>query len=239
MTAEPFAAWVDDWSMSSVGASIGTGAGHEWLPLRVQARQDDHGADLQLESRGPIVLQGQRGFSQKHPEGGGSYYYSQPFLAARGTLRIDGETVPVTGQAWLDREWSSQFLRQDQAGWDWFALHLDSGEKLMLFRLRSRDGGADFLHAVLIAPDGRKQPLDTAQLQLEVLRETRVRGRKLPLHWRLGLPGIGRLLEVSPVHPDQWMDVDFPYWEGAVRVHGEGPENSGQGYMELTGYSPP
>ncbi|MGB0686074.1 MAG: amidohydrolase family protein, partial [Planctomycetota bacterium] len=29
-------------------------------------------------------------------------------------LEFDGEIIEVVGQAWLDREWSSQFLRQDQ-----------------------------------------------------------------------------------------------------------------------------
>ena len=230
--AAPFAAWLDDWSLASARSES------DWLPLRLSARQGGYGVELELHGRGPLVLQGQEGFSQKHPQGGGSYYYSQPFLAARGTLRVDGETVPVTGQAWLDREWSSQFLREDQAGWDWFALHLDSGEKLMLFRLRSRGDGADFRHGVLMAPDGRKQPLDAAGIRFEEVRETTVAGRPLPLHWRLSLPEIDRSFEVSPVHTDQWMDVDFPYWEGVVTVRGNGPENTGRGYMELTGYSP-
>ena len=62
--------------------------------------------------------------------------------------------------------------------------------------------------------------------------------RLLPLHWRIGLPEIDRLLEVTAVRPDQWMDVDFPYWEGAVTVRGAGPANRGRGYLELTGYAP-
>ena len=228
--AAPFAAWLDDWSLASTGP--------DWLPLRLQARQGPFGAELDLEGRGPLVLQGQQGFSQKHPEGGGSFYYSQPFLAVSGALRVDGEAVKVTGQAWLDREWSSQFLQPDQAGWDWFAMHLDSGEKLMLFRLRTRGDGEDYRHGVLIAPDGGKRSLDPAQIRFEVLGETTVARRLLPLHWRIGLPEIDRSLEVTAVRPDQWMDVDFPYWEGAVTVRGAGPANRGRGYLELTGYAP-
>src|SRR5580693_164383 len=44
------------------------------------------------------------------------------------------------GQAWMDREWSSQPLAADQTGWDWLSLHLNNGEKLMLYRLRQTDG---------------------------------------------------------------------------------------------------
>jgi predicted secreted hydrolase len=151
-------------------------------------------------------------------------------------LHVDGTAVPVTGQAWLDREWSSQFLQPDQAGWDWFALHLDSGEKLMLFRLRSLNAGADYRHGVLISPDGSLRSLDPALIRLEPLQQTSVAGRSLPLHWRIELPEIGRSLEVRALHPAQWLDVDFPYWEGVVTVHGEDPRSRGRGYLELTGY---
>jgi predicted secreted hydrolase len=227
-TAAPFAAWLDDWRLAS--------RGNAWLPLELRARQDGFAMELRLEGTGPLVLQGDRGFSQKHPQGGGSHYYSQPFLAASGTLQLDGTAVPVTGQAWLDREWSSQFLQPDQAGWDWLALHLDSGEKLMLFRLRSRDAGADYRHGVLISPDGALRSLDPALIRLEPLQQTSVAGRSLPLHWRIDLPEIGRSLEVRALHPGQWLDVDFPYWEGVVTAHGADPRSRGRGYLELTGY---
>jgi predicted secreted hydrolase len=227
-SASPFRAWLDDWTLQSMTA--------QWLPLELWARQGNHGIELRLDSEGPLVLQGQDGFSQKHPSGGGSYYYSQPFLAAAGVLEVDGERIPITGQAWLDREWSSQFLQADQAGWDWFALHLDSGEKLMLFRLRGQADDADYRHGVLIAPDGATTALPPAEIGMDVLQTTTVAGRDLPLHWRIRLPTIGRDLEVKALHPRQWMEVDFAYWEGVVLATGAGPGNSGRGYLELTGY---
>ena len=228
---QPFAAWLDDWALRS--------SGDDWLPLTVTARQDDYSLRLQLESDQPIVLQGERGFSQKHPDGGGSFYYSQPFLDASGELKIAGKPVAVRGKAWLDREWSSQFLQADQVGWDWFSLHLDSGEKLMLFQLRQKTGqnpAANYRHGVLISPHGEAVKLNAGQLRFQVLDETLVAGRSLPLSWRIELPQIGRAVEISALHADQWMNVDFPYWEGAVVVSGDGPKNSGRGYMELTGY---
>jgi len=228
--AAPFAAWLDDWSLVSSSA--------EWLPLQVSARQDRFAIDLRLEATGPLVLQGESGFSRKHADGGGSYYYSQPFLTVSGTLLLDGNTVPVRGQGWLDREWSSQFLQPDQVGWDWFALHLDSGEKLMLFQLRQRGGRGNFRHGVLISPTGDKRLLESTLIDLEVIGKTDVRGRRLPLHWHIDLPEIGRTLEVEALHPEQWMDVDFPYWEGVISARGAGPGSSGRGYLELTGYTP-
>ena len=231
--AEPFAAWLDDWTLAS--------SGPEWLPLEVRAAQDDHGVHLVLDTDQPLVPQGKAGFSQKHPNGAGSHYYSQPFLEASGELRISGQRVAVSGKAWLDREWSSQFLQSDQAGWDWFALHLDSGEKLMLFSLRGapHDGqaGGAYRHGVLISAAGGKQLLDPDLIQLQVLQREHVSGRLLPLAWRIELPEIGRSIRVAALHPNQWMDVDFPYWEGVVTVSGDNAGNRGIGYVELTGYT--
>jgi predicted secreted hydrolase len=232
VTASPFAAWLDDWVLRSTGS--------DWLPLEVRARQGDHALNLHLASKLPPVLQGEKGFSQKHPDGGGSHYYSQPFLQAAGELTVAGETIPVSGQAWLDREWSSQFLQADQVGWDWFSLHLESGEKLMLFQLRQQggsDGESAYRHGVLIGPDGGTVALEPGRMKLRVLEYVVVEGRELPLRWSFDLPQIGRSFEIRALHPEQWMDVDFPYWEGVVTVSGEGPENRGRGYMELTGYS--
>ena len=229
--AEPFAAWLDDWSLHSTG--------NDWLPLQARFREQNLGFTLNLNSSQPLVLQGEAGFSQKHASGSGSYYYSQPFLHADGHVLINGVDIAVSGQAWLDREWSSQFLQPGQEGWDWFALHLDSGEKLMLFRLREdtpHAGRKDFQHGVLISPQGEKTLLDGTQIVFEVLESADLHGRRLPVHWRISLSEIDRMMQIRPVLQDQWMDVDFAYWEGAVEVAGDSAGTSGRGYLEMTGY---
>jgi predicted secreted hydrolase len=209
--------------------------------MEVSANQDDYAVRLKLNSDQELLLQGIDGFSQKHPNGGGSHYYSQPFLKANGELVVDGHRIEVSGQAWLDREWSSQFLQPDQQGWDWFALHLDSGEKLMLFQLRSLQQGdgatGAFHHGALISPDGSKQSLKPELIELTVTRQEIIAGRRLPLEWQINLPEIGRSMAVEALHSDQWMEVDFPYWEGVVTVSGNDPGSSGIGYLELTGYT--
>lgn len=228
VTAQPFAAWLDDWELASEGP--------EWLPLRLRAAQDDVAADLVLSSDLPLLLQGEDGFSQKHPDGGGSYYYSHPFLHVNGELRFAGEQVTVTGEAWLDREWSSQFLQQDQEGWDWFALHLDDGSKLMAFQLRSRHG-EPYRHVVRLWPDGARSRAAPDDFRLEVLARRRVAGRSLPLDWRLHWPSEGLDLYVNAALDEQWMDLDFPYWEGRVEVRDAARKLIGKGYLEMTGYS--
>lgn len=132
----PFQVWLDDWRLEAL-----PGRESVW---RFRAGQDGIGIDLELEARKPPVLQGNQGLSQKSAEvGNASYYYSMTRLAARGTVTVPGRVDPVSGLAWLDREWSTSMLAPDQAGWDWFSLQLNDGSDLMYFRMRRKDGSDD------------------------------------------------------------------------------------------------
>src|SRR5205814_718338 len=83
--------------------------------------------------------QGDRGLSRKGPEpGNASFYYSLTRMPARGTVRVGPETLQVSGEAWMDREWSTSALGAGVQGWDWFALQLADGRELMFYRLRRR-----------------------------------------------------------------------------------------------------
>jgi hypothetical protein len=48
-------------------------------------------------------------------------------LPVGGTLSVDGASMPVTGRAWLDHEWSDAFLDADAVGWDWIGMNPDDG----------------------------------------------------------------------------------------------------------------
>lgn len=230
VVAAPFAAWIDDWHLT------GTALPGEDVLARAHlaARGAEFSYDLRLVAEGPLVPQGEGGYSVKSAAGQASHYYSQPFYRAEGVLRLPGgEARPATGLAWLDREWSSQPLAPDQTGWDWFSLHLDGGAKLMGFRLR--DAGAGFTSATWIAPDGTPDPQPPGALRPTPLATARVAGRTVPVRWRLELPARGLDIVVEAVNPQAWMDTLFPYWEGPVVASGSHP---GRGYLEMTGYLP-
>src|SRR5690606_15232657 len=146
--------WLDDWSFT------GPDAPGE-APFRLRASEGGVAVDLELRPAKEPVLQGERGLSRKGPEpGNASYYYSLTRLETRGTVTGDGEPAEVTGLSWLDREWSTSALSGDQVGWDWFALQVDDGWELMLYRLRHADGSADPLsEGVLVDPEGRAHRL--------------------------------------------------------------------------------
>jgi predicted secreted hydrolase len=227
VAAEPFQAWIDDWQLRGRSpANDGLGE------LELHAHGEGFGYRLRLTSERPPVLHGDRGFSQKSGQGQASYYYSQPFFRAEGSLLVDGQEHAVQGQAWLDREWSSQPLAPDQQGWDWFSLHLQTGEKLMLFQVRQADG-AHYRAGTWIHADGRAEPLAQADIRMQPLRFSRVAGRRLPTAWSLRIAARDFAIETTPLQEQAWMATRFPYWEGPIRFSGSHP---GVGYLEMTGY---
>jgi predicted secreted hydrolase len=228
VTAKPFAAWIDDWEMKGSERTDD----RTLAPVTLKASGTDFSYALTLETDQPVVLQGDAGYSRKSERGQASYYYSQPFYRARGTLTIDDKPVDVSGQAWMDREWSSQPLDADQTGWDWFSLHLPGDEKLMLYQLRQKDG-REALLGNWITPDGRSAEIKHAGNSLTPLAATDIGGRKIPTSWRVNLPARGLSIETTPLNPRSWMGTGFSYWEGPISFAGS---HTGIGYLEMTGY---
>lgn len=222
---DPFQARIDEWSLSGdVNAALS--------PLRVRAAGEGFSYDLTMQTDKPLVLHGDNGFSRKSERGQASWYYSQPFFKVQGEIEWQGEKHGVSGQAWLDREWSSQPLAADQQGWDWFSLHLNDGNKLMLFRLRS-DDGSHFYSGTWINTDGTTEPLESSQIDMTPLKESAVAGRTLPTRWRLQVPGKQLDVEAQALNEQAWMGTGIPYWEGPISISGS---HDGVGYLEMTGY---
>jgi predicted secreted hydrolase len=226
VTSAPFEAWIDDWALTGTAQS-----GQDELDdLRIRAQGADFGYDLRATAEGPLVLQGDAGYSVKSPAGQASHYYSQPFYRLAGRLDLPAGPVPVTGQGWLDREWSSQPLAADQSGWDWVSLIFEGGARMMGFRLR---GAETFTSGTWIAPDGTPAPLPPNALRFTALEDATVAGRRVPVRWRLDWPEGGLVIETRPLNPHSWMATSIPYWEGPLRFDGT---HRGRGYLEMTGY---
>lgn len=226
--ASPFRAFIDDWVLETRDDS--TEAGIE--RLRVAASDKSFAYALDLTATGPVVLQGEGGYSRKSEAGQASYYYSQPFFRAEGSLSMNGRKIQVSGRAWMDREWSSQPLGADQKGWDWFSLHVEGGARLMLYRLRSVEA-APFLFGNWIDADGATSILAREDIFLEPLETTRIVDRDVPIRWRVKIKNRDVDIETRPLNPRSWMGTDFAYWEGPIRFTGS---HSGEGYLEMTGY---
>lgn len=224
VTSDPFEAWIDDWQMAAM-------SDHDALDaLHVRARGLDFGFALDLHATGPLVLQGDQGFSVKSPHGQASFYYSQPFYQVSGMLDLPLGQVSVTGQGWLDREWSSQPLSEDQQGWDWVSLSFEDGHRMMGFQLRGTDV---FTAGTWITPQGHATALRDGAVRFTPLAHTTIDTRRIPTSWKIDWDAGGVSITTTPLNPLAWMDLTISYWEGPLRFDGT---HKGRGYLEMTGY---
>lgn len=221
--------WLGDWRFEQTGDHYQT-----------EVRAEGFAYNLSLVPNGPPLLNGDAGFSTKAPDPrNASYYYSRPQLKVSGTLTLDGREQPVTGLAWLDHEWSSEYLPTGARGWDWIGLNLDDGSALMAFRMRGTDGQAIWSAATFRPVGGSAQALPPDAVAFEPLRRWRSprTGIDYPIEWQVHVGG--RRLLLKPLMDDQELDSSSStgavYWEGAVRVS-EGGREIGRGYLEMTGY---
>lgn len=220
--------WLRDWQVTATPDG--------W---RLRAETAAFGLDLQLDPVKPVVLQGDAGYSRKGPEpGNASRYYSLTRIDTRGRLRTGSDAIEVSGLSWLDREWGSSQLGEGLDGWDWFALQLDDGRDLMLYRLRQADGEASpFSAGALVEADGRYRILTAEDFQLTPQRYwLDAEGVEWPLDWRLELNRPALQLEVRAVFDAQRWNRSVQYWEGMVDVFEQG-RSIGRGYLELSGYA--
>ncbi|MDQ3263860.1 MAG: carotenoid 1,2-hydratase [Myxococcota bacterium] len=235
--ATPFRVWLEGWNA--------TATGDDFLPLRLHAETEEVALTLTLGTAKPVVLQGDGGLSQKGAApGNASWYYAFTRMPSQGELQLGNEVVPVRGESWMDREWSTSALAPGLVGWDWFALHLANGYDLMLYQLRTQTGQADpFSAGTLVAPDGAAVHLAASEFGLEPLSfwTSPRSGTRYPIRWRVTIPGHAVALTVEAAIPDQELDVSVRYWEGSVRVEGtfSSAAVAGRGYLELTGYPEP
>jgi predicted secreted hydrolase len=227
---------LDDWSIRQVAPGRYVTSVHG----------EDFDFDLTLVSTQPPLLQGERGFSRKGPDPrAASYYYSLPQLAVSGEVNVGGSTRKVSGQAWFDHEWSSDYVDEDALGWDWLGVNLTDGGALMAFRMRDRQGGERWAGATLrrSSPAGPGavttfEPEAVHWTPLQSWRSPRT-GVTYPVQWRVQVGD--RRYRVEPLLLDAELDsrptTGILYWEGPIRLIDEATgREAGSGYLELTGY---
>ncbi|MEN6615332.1 MAG: lipocalin-like domain-containing protein [Syntrophorhabdus sp.] len=215
----------------------------------LKAKRDGMELSLQLKSLKPPVFHGQAGLSKKGPmPGQASYYYSLTDLATTGTLMVPGRKTPVTvkGTSWFDQEFGSNQLSKDQAGWDWFSLHLRDGRDLMVYFLRKKDGTLEAQSSgTLIEPDGRSRHLALGDIRIDVRNywKSKKTGGNYPASWHIVIPSASIDLIISPIVADQELtdtvSSNITYWEGAVEGKdiSRGKPVEVTGYVEMTGYA--
>jgi predicted secreted hydrolase len=221
--------WLEDWSMA-----LRDGA------YRTQIVASEFRLDLAFMPTQSILLQGDAGYSRKGPQPQqASYYYSRPHLSVAGSIERTGQRETVQGLAWLDHEWSSEYLAPEADGWDWVGINLDDGSAFMAFRIRAKAGGDFWAGGTLRAADGSTRKFGPREIRFEPLRRWRSPRTDVEYPVAMRVRAAEYELVLDPLMDDQELDsrpsTGTIYWEGAVRAV-RGDRQVGRGYLELTGY---
>ena len=195
---------------------------------------------LETHPEKPLVFQGENGLSRKGSgETNASLYYSFTRLRTSGWLVIDGDKIAVRGTSWMDHEFSSNQLAENQVGWDWFSVQLDDGRDLMLYVMRDRNGRIDHATGTVARADGSTRTLTRDDWSVEPGEAwtSPHTGARYATAWRLRLPSEQLDLRLNARMRDQEnRGRSLYYWEGAVNVEDAAGRRVGRGYVELTGY---
>jgi predicted secreted hydrolase len=221
--------WIDRWTMRRTAAGYAA---------KIDA--EDFTFDLALVETQAVLLNGNAGVSRKGPaEQSASYYYSLPHMRVTGAITRQGAADDVTGEAWFDHEWSSEYLDAEAVGWNWIGINLDDGAALMAFSIRGPMGEQRWAGGTLRTSDGRMQVFSSNEIEFRAGRRWTSPRTKItyPVQWQVRAGT--REFELEPLLDDQENDTRLStgaiYWEGAVRAL-EQHRPAGRGYLELTGY---
>jgi predicted secreted hydrolase len=225
---------LDGWHFARQAADTG----------RIDAHAQGNGLrmDLQLQPTQPLLLQGEYGWSRKGPQPSqASHYVSQPHLAARGAVEIDGRRLQGEGRAWLDHEWSDEVLHPEAVGWDWIGINLDDGSALTAFVLRRADGSALWAGGSVRPPAGAARSFAPDEVRFEPGRRWRSAATygDYPVEWSIATPAgthrVRALLDHQEL--DGRSSTGTIYWEGLCELLDTQGRRLGLGYLEMTGYA--
>lgn len=192
------------------------------------------------------VIHGKDGVSQKAScTGCASHYYSLTRMKVDGTLAVGEKTFRVKGLAWMDHEFGTDELSEQEVGWDWFAVQLDDGTELMLYSLRNFDGTIDPQSAgTFVRVNGAVEHLGSKDFTIKRLASWRSTqsGATYPMGWQITVPSLKLDVSILPTLEKQELQTSSDtYWEGSATVGGtvNGSAIRGRAYVELTGYKDP
>lgn len=233
-TTTGFDVSIGDWSIRGVN-----GLDH------LSATMTNYALHVDLQGLKPPALHNGNGLIT-YGSAGFSYYYSRTRMAVLGRLIDHGQTLVVSGEAWMDHQWGN-FVTLGGGGWDWFSIQLKNNTEMMLYLIRDAAGNIISTYAGFIQPDGQEILLSPRSLIIHVLDRwhSSVTGVTYPSGWLVQIRAarLQATLTLQPELKDQELVVlestGNTYWEGAVSITGQvmGSATSGEGYVELTGYA--
>ncbi len=196
------------------------------------------GLDLRLVNdnvASPPVLQ-YEGACHVYPFGGFTYYYSRPCMQASGTVVVGGDTLPVSGTVWFDRQYG-ELNQIVECGWQWFAIQLTDRQVVVL---EITGQPLERYAAISRGPERTYLTSDAVEVQALDHWTSQATGIVYPSRWRVTFGA--ETVIVTPLLANQELTEPFPwpaYWEGDCEVATPDGHAIGQAYVELNGFKRP
>jgi len=213
--------------MTVGGFSLGWRPAGAWGRWSVAAAVGGQGLlRLTLTPVQPYLLNGQEGII---PQGKGalSDYYSNPRLAARGTLVVDGRSTPVTGQGWFDHQWGNFVSNPDSSHWNWFACQFTNRSDLMLYQFITPSGEPTGVRsASFVSPAGRvTHPGQFTVTPLAPMIRPADATGIYPLRWHLVVSSADVDVTLQARARNQFIANELVpgFWEGAAAIESGTP----------------
>ncbi len=121
--------------------------------------------ELTLRRTGPVLDNCATGFFPFLSNEVEVWHYSFPYMVAEGVLTLNGETIKLTGDAWLDRQWndmSPDFFGK-KTKWRWMNLNMSNGYKVSIWDM-TVDGKNQNAWATILTPEGGYMVADIVPL---------------------------------------------------------------------------
>ncbi len=214
---------------------------------QLQARMAAHAGqaiNLRTTPTKPVLLHGGTGYEQ-YGAVAQAGYYSYPRLATTGTIEVGGKTHQVTGELWYDRQWNSGSVNKRNVAWDWLSIQLNEPrEEIMVYAVHDTKTGQNIGGGSHY--DAKGENLHLAEKDFTLAPATYwtspTSKKKYPATWHLTVPAKGYDLTVTPLVPNQELNLrlfkvlKLNYWEGMCRVTGthNGQPVTGNAYVEIT-----
>ena len=167
-----------------------------------------------------------------------TYYYSLTENLVEGTLTFEGNSVEVTGSAWIDRQYGT-FNPNTGEQYEWFYLQLSNGMDLNIWNLFTLENqlpeNPAYKH-ISVYMDTANQytshDFKLEQLAYACISDT---GNCYAREWRLTSPVNQLDLTFSTLHHNSEVEIPFSFFEGPTTATGSvnGSPVTGIGFAEL------
>jgi len=164
-----------------------------------------------------------------------TYYFSFSDLEAKGKIKTENGTEPVSGKVWMDRQWSNGGYHPEDK-WTWFSIQLENGMDVLCFEYGDKQKTRS---ATVYLPDGRQ--IATPNISFKPLGKTWKSSETkavYELEWLIELPELNLKIKTIPKNTDQEIIFgNINYWEGGLSVEAQldGKEIKGIGFLEMVG----